>query len=342
MDEIQIKLRRMVEKEGADVVTLAGMCDLMLKKHLPEHPEAARALALAVERGVAQQIRKTPNAMAREMLIPRWQETLAAGTGLSLDQAQWIIDSWSDAIDAAPDLAAVNPHDPAAQKKKAPPDVDSALLIMLIAGLGFHVLVLVGFSFLIEVFLEPQQAQFSMQQVFGFYAAFLTISAAFSLVPFIALSSMYGHEAVALDRYLRNYFCLWTYGTAAFMFGVLVCCVSNIFIGIFFAIGTLSWLVQVYGFRVFVITSVIHLTQYVIYFVGIFAGIFIVLHHLGIEDPQDVKGLQKRFKEMQEKMNKNRAELKAPAERLQSAWTDRLLQAGAWRPQESISSAHLL
>src|SRR5262245_48848092 len=113
MDDIQQRLRRMVEKEGPDVVTLGGMCHLMLKKHLAAYPEEARALSLAVERGVAQQIRKTPNAMAREMLVPGWQQALTSAGGLAPDQAEWVIGSWSEALDAAPDLHMANPHDEA-------------------------------------------------------------------------------------------------------------------------------------------------------------------------------------------------------------------------------------
>ena len=61
--------------------------------------------------------------MAREMLIPNWQQQLASGTGLSQDQARWVIDSWSLALDGAP--APLSP-DPYEEERKKAGHVDTA------------------------------------------------------------------------------------------------------------------------------------------------------------------------------------------------------------------------
>lgn len=339
MDEIQQKLRRMVEKEGIEVVTLAGMCDMMLKKYLPDHPEAVRALALCVDRGVAQQIRKTPNAMAREMLLPNWLQLLA-DTGLSQDQSRWVIDSWADAIDGVPDTRIVNPYDDTTKKKSD--DLDAALLFVLLAGLAFHVLVFLGFSFVVELYVDPKKVHVAMKDVLLFYSTFLPISAALTFIVFVCMTAMYGQESVSLDRYLRNYICLFSFATAAFMFAMLL----NAFIGIlivsiFLAAGSTSWLLRFYGFRVFIITSIMHLTQYVVYFVMVTVGVILALHQNLAADPET--DLQENLKQLEKKIQERRGgaqRFRPDAEQQIGAacWTDQLLRS-APPPPELI--AHL-
>jgi hypothetical protein len=300
MDDIQLKLRRMIEKEGLEVVTLAGICDLMLKKYLPEHPEAVRALALCVDRGVAQQIRLTPNAMAREMMLPNWLQLLA-DTGLKPDQARWVIDAWADAIDAVPERPIVNPYEDDAKKKKGPADVDAALLYVFLFGMVFHVLVLIGFSFVVELYIDPDVVDLTTADILTFYAVMLPAAAGVSFLIFMALTAMYGQANVPIDRYLRNFLCLFSFASAAFMFAILISTFIYLIIAMFFAAGTISWLLRFYGFRVFIITSVMHLAQYAVYFVLISIGAVLPFHDVvqpnaDAEKREEIKRLFERMK----------------------------------------------
>lgn len=286
MDDLHAKLRRMVKTEGADVVTLGGMCEVLLRKYLADHPEAVRALAYGVETGVANQIRKTPNAMAREMLAPNWQQTLMSG-GLTSDQARWIIDSWADALDANPEQGAGDEdYEPEKRRRRVAPDVDAALYLLLALGVGIHVLVFLAFNFTYTVFLEGDdliEEYMPMEEMFrNLYLVFMPISAIVSLTVFSAITALYGQD-MPLERVLRNFFCLFTYASGIFAFVIMLGWYTGILIGAFLAMGTFTWLLNFYGFRVFIIASIMHLFQYAIYVILMLLSIIPMLHQYGVK-----------------------------------------------------------
>ena len=259
------------------------MCEILLKHHLGNDAVYVPLLMLAVNKGVAKQIRD----LSREKLEKQYESLLhqlSSGTDLTAEEAAWIIQTWIIGFQAQPKTPAQQPvekqkveklqpvYDPGAWTADPPPlhvkeESDDLLFWLLLAGLAIHLITSILVVALGE-FMLPKKAK--KDEIFmGLLIAYgvtMIFSMFVCLLAFMLVNLMYKkNEHVSTNVTLR-FFATWIYSSGAVYVAFLLTFFMPIYVSIWLTLGFIAWTIQYFGFRIFVTCFVLFSSQWLVIF----------------------------------------------------------------------------
>lgn len=278
------KVQTMIAANGPDVINLSGMCEILLKHHLGNDPLSVALLMLAVNNGIAKQIRDlSPEKFEKQ--YESLMHQLMSGTDLTPEEAHWILQTWANGFRAQPKKPPVEPvvqqkierhvpeYNPGNWAVEPPPlhkknDQEENLYFLLLGGIGVHVLTLILVAALGEFLLPKNSKKPQIYEgliiAYGFSMVLFLFT---GMIAFLAVNSMFKKTSHSAPLSVR-FFSTWLYSSGAVYVSFFLTLFMPLYVSIWLALGLIAWTIQHFGFKTFVVCFVLFATHWVVIFLA--------------------------------------------------------------------------